>query len=44
MKKTELIQFVVTPEQKKEIEDKAEKNNLSVPDYLRLLCKGVKLK
>lgn len=42
--KSELIQIKVTPEQKKQIEEKAEKNMMTISEYVRFISLGNKLK
>ena len=38
--KSELIQFKVTPQQRKQIEERAEKNMMTVSEYVRLIALG----
>lgn len=38
--KSELIQIRITPEQRKIIEEKAEKNMMSISEYVRLIALG----
>lgn len=38
--KSELIQIKVTPEQRKQIEEKAEKNMMNVSEYVRFVALG----
>ncbi len=38
--KSELIQIKVTPEQRKQIESRAEKNMMTVSEYIRFVALG----
>ena len=38
--KSELIQFKVTPQQRKQIEERAEKNMMTVSEYVRFVALG----
>lgn len=42
--KSELIQIKVTPEQRKTIEARAEKNMMTISEYIRFISLGGKLK